>query len=47
MIDLHDPFVDVANERIEVPDEIDLSLQPTGRSDAAYDAASMVDRLLG
>ena len=29
-----------------LPEEIDLSLQPTGRSDATYDAAAMVDRLM-
>ena len=47
VFDLHDPFFDVANENIVVPEEIDLSLQPTGRSDAAYDAAALVDRMMG
>ena len=47
MFDLHDPAFDVAKESIVVPEEIDLLLQPIGRSDAAYDAAAMVDRLVG
>lgn len=40
---LHDPLFDVAEESIAVPEELDLSLQPTGRSGPAYDAAAMVD----
>ncbi|KAL3154189.1 hypothetical protein ABBQ32_013703 [Trebouxia sp. C0010 RCD-2024] len=44
--DLRDPFFHVTKETIAVPDEVDLSLKPTGRSGAAYDAAATVDRLL-
>ncbi|KAL3157282.1 hypothetical protein ABBQ38_001514 [Trebouxia sp. C0009 RCD-2024] len=46
VFDLHDPFFDVSKESIAVPEEIDLSLQPTGRSGPAYDAAAMVDKLM-
>ena len=47
MFDLHDPFSYVAEESIVVREEIDLSLQLTGRSDAAYHAAAMVDKMMG
>ena len=43
MFDLHDSFLDVEQESSVVSEEIDLSLQPTGTSDAAYDAAAMVE----
>ena len=46
VFNLHGPFFDVAKKNIAVPDDVDLSLQPTGRSGPAYDAAAMVDRLL-
>lgn len=46
VFDLQDPFFNVAQESIAVPEEVDLSLQPTGRSGPAYDAAAVVDRLM-
>ena len=36
VFDLQDPFFNVAQESIAVPEEVDLSLQPTGRSGPAY-----------
>ncbi len=44
---LEDSFFDVTQETIAVPVEADMSLMPTSRSGPSYNAAAMVDMLLG
>ena len=40
-------FFDVSDNTIVLPEEADLSLQSTSRAGPAYNAAAMVDALLG
>ena len=47
VFDLEDPFFYVSQNTIVLPEEADLSLQPTSRAGPAYNAAAMVDALLG